>query len=61
MWPIRCNSLAPVCFDWTDNGINATDVDMIDSGKGAMLADHEMVRPSMYFAFNEARVSDIAL
>ncbi|MGX7150585.1 lytic exoenzyme target recognition domain-containing protein [Enterococcus ureasiticus] len=58
MWKIRRNSLAPVGFDWTDNGINATDVDMIDPGNGAMLADQEMIRPGMYFAFNEARVSD---
>lgn len=58
LWQIRCNSLAPAGFDWTDNGINATDVDMIDPGTGAMLADQQTIRPGMYFAFNESRVSD---
>ncbi|MBO0470750.1 hypothetical protein JZO66_09340 [Enterococcus sp. DIV0242_7C1] len=58
LWQIRCNSLAPAGFDWTDNDINATDVDMIDSATGAMLADQETIRPGMYFAFNESRVAD---
>lgn len=58
LWQIRCNSLAPAGFDWTDNGINATDVDMIDPNTGAMLADQETIRPGMYFAFNESRVAD---
>jgi hypothetical protein len=58
LWQIRCNSLAPAGFDWTDNGINATDVDMIDPSTGAMLVDQETIRPGMYFAFNESRVND---
>ncbi|MDA9469907.1 lytic exoenzyme target recognition domain-containing protein [Enterococcus sp. 5H] len=58
LWQIRCNSLAPAGFDWTDNGINATDVDMIDPGTGAMLADQQTIRQGRYFAFNESRVSD---
>jgi hypothetical protein len=58
MWQIHCNSLAPAGFDWTDNGINATDVDMIDPATGAMLVDQETIRPGMYFAFNESRVND---
>lgn len=58
LWQIRCDSLVPFGFDWTDNGINATDVDMIDPSTGAMLSDQETIRPDMYFAFNESRVSD---
>ncbi|MTD42453.1 holin [Erwinia sp. CPCC 100877] len=58
MWQIRCNSLAPAGFNWTDNGINATDVDMINASTGATLSDQETIEPGMYFAFNESRVCD---
>lgn len=61
LWQIRCNLLAPVGFDWTDNGINAADVDMIDPGSGTMLPDQETISPGMYFAFNESRVNDTGI
>lgn len=58
LWQIRNNFLAPKGFNWTDNGINATDVDMIDPKTGSMLSDQQTIKPGMYFAFNESRVKD---
>lgn len=55
-WQIRNNHLCNAGFTWTDNGIPASDVDMIDPNTGAMLADQQTINKGQYFAFNPNKV-----
>lgn len=51
IWQIRCNSLVPVDFDWTDNGIATADIILVDSN-GKPLADQNTIKNGMLFVFN---------
>ncbi len=56
---VRCNSLVPVGFTWTQNGIPAADIDMTDAA-GKKLADQNTVKKGQYFTINPKMVSSVS-
>ncbi|UGQ08797.1 hypothetical protein LPZ00_000518 [Streptococcus anginosus] len=54
IWQVRCDYLCPTDFDWTDNGIDVADIDLVDSN-GSVLADQE-TKVGSYFVINPAKV-----
>lgn len=54
IWQVRCDYLAPVEFDWSDNGIACGDIDITDAS-GNLLDDQE-TKVGSYFVFNPAKV-----
>ncbi|WP_442896399.1 peptidoglycan amidohydrolase family protein [Enterococcus sp. BWR-S5] len=59
IWQVRCNELAPVDFDWTQNGIACADITLTDS-KGNVLANQVTTKGS-YFVIPEINVNDVGL
>lgn len=54
IWQVRCDDLCPVDFDWTDNGIDVADIDLVDSN-GNVLAD-QVTKVGSYFVINPDKV-----
>ncbi|WP_208611160.1 MULTISPECIES: lytic exoenzyme target recognition domain-containing protein [Listeria] len=54
IWQIRCNSLVPVGFDWTDNGIGVGDVDEVYLNGDRTL--DQILSKGSYFTFNTSNL-----
>lgn len=54
IWQVRCDDLCPTDFDWTDNGIDVEDIDLVDSN-GNVLVDQE-TKVGSYFVINPDKV-----
>lgn len=54
IWQVRCDDLCPVDFDWTDNGIDVADIDLVDSN-GNVISDQE-TKVGSYFVINPDKV-----
>ena len=61
IWQIKCDYLAPVGFDWTENGIPVSLVNWVDKdGKNIPDGEDKDFKAGMYFSFviDENRISD---
>ncbi|WP_247948454.1 lytic exoenzyme target recognition domain-containing protein [Streptococcus constellatus] len=54
IWQVKCDYLAPVEFDWLDNGIACGDIDIVDAN-GNLLDDQE-TKVGSYFVINPSKV-----
>lgn len=64
IWQIKCDYLAPVGFDWTENGIPVSLVNWVDeNGNNVPDGADKDFKPGMYFSFeiDEARISDTGI
>lgn len=57
IWQVKCDDLAPVEFDWTDNGIACGDIDLVDAN-GNLLADQTTHVGSLFVINPNKVISD---
>jgi Surface antigen len=56
IWQVKSNTLVPVAFNWTQNGIAVSDVDLTDSS-GKLLPNQNAISNGKYFTFIKNRVN----
>lgn len=64
IYQIKCDYLAPVGFDWTDNGIPVGLVNWVDEdGNNVRDGEDKDFKPGMYFSFeiDEAHITDTGI
>lgn len=64
IYQIKCDYLAPVGFDWTDNGIPVGLVNWVDeNGNNVRDGEDKDFKPGMYFSFeiDEAHITDTGI
>lgn len=64
IYQIKCDYLAPVGFDWTDNGIPVGLVNWVDeNGNNVHDGEDKDFKPGMYFSFeiDEAHITDTGI